>query len=135
MKRSWTLWVLVFWLVFLALGGLYGGITMLTDPSGSSMQMSEILPLLPVSDFILPGLFLLFVMGVGPLVLVYGLWTRRSWAWTGTLVLCVVLALWLIVEGVLIGFKWPIQYVTAVNGLLILVFALLPGVRSSVSSS
>jgi hypothetical protein len=41
----------------------------------------------------------------------------------------VVLALWLVAEGILIGFEWPIQYVTAVNGILILLFALVPSVR------
>jgi hypothetical protein len=69
MKRPVALWLLVLSLVFLALGGMYGGIAMLTDPSGNSLQMAEILPLLPVPDYTLPGLFLLFVMGVAPLFL------------------------------------------------------------------
>ncbi|MCB8920284.1 MAG: hypothetical protein H6662_01760 [Ardenticatenaceae bacterium] len=64
-------------MVFLALGGLYGGIAMLVNPSGESLQVTEVLPLLPVQNFVLPGLFLLFVMGVCPLSLVYSLWTRR----------------------------------------------------------
>jgi len=143
MKRPVALWLLILSLVFLALGGLYGGIAMLTDPSGNSLQMAEILPLLPVPDYTLPGLFLLFVMGVAPLVLTYALlarptwkwtnaitrWNNHHWAWTGTVALGVVLALWLVVEGIMIGFEWPIQYVTAVNGILILLFALVPSVR------
>lgn len=144
MKRPITLWILVFWLVFLALGGLYGGIAMLLDPSGSLLQMTEVLPLLPVSNYVLPGLFLFFVMGLLPLLLIYGLlarpdgsWleslihqTKYHWAWTGTVILGVGLAIWLIAEGMLIGFKWAIQYVTAVNGLLILLFVFLPPVKN-----
>ena len=143
MKRPIALWILVFWLVFLALGGLYGGIAMLLDPSGGSLQMTEVLLLLPVSNYVLPGLFLLFIMGVLPLFLTYGLLARPNWswldsffrqikyywAWTGTVILGVILAIWLIVEGVMIGFKWPIQYVTAVNGLFILFFVFFPSVR------
>ncbi len=143
MKRPFVLWILLFWLLFLALGGLYGGIAMLLDPSGGALQMAEVLPLLPVPNYVLPGLFLLFVMGLAPLLLIYGLlarpawpwieplfrWSKHHWAWTGTMLLALVLAIWLIVEGVLIGFQWPIQYVTAVNGLFILVFALWPSVR------
>ena len=143
MKRPATLWILIFWLLFLALGGLYGGIAMLLDPSGGSLQMTEVLPLLPVSNYILPGLFLLVIMGLLPLFLIYGLLTRLNWswlesllrqtqyhwAWTGTVILGIVLAIWLIVEGALIGFKWAIQYVTAINGLLILLFAFLPPVK------
>ena len=143
MQRPFTLWLLLFFLLFLALGGLYGGIAMLTDPTGGSLQLTEVLPLLPVSDYTLPGLFLLIVMGLGPLFLIYALlarpnwtwsetlsrWSGHHWAWTGTLTLGVILAVWLIVQGLLIGFKWPIQFITAVNGFLIILLTLLPGVR------
>lgn len=40
---------------------------------------------------------------------------------------------WLALQGLLIGFRWPIQYVTAVNGLLILACAWLPSVRRHLS--
>lgn len=40
-----------------------------------------------------------------------------------------VLAVWLTYQGRLIGFAAPMQYMTAGNGMLILLFALLPGVR------
>jgi hypothetical protein len=144
MKRPAVLWILLFWLLLLAFGGLYGGIAMLIDPSGASLQMTEVIPLLPVHDYLLPGLFLLGVMGIFPLFLVYGLWFRpkgnrgRSFfsggryhpAWTGTVFLSIILALWLFIQGILIGFKWPIQYTTSVNGLLILIFAFLPSVRN-----
>lgn len=143
MQRPFMLWLLLFFLLFLALGGLYGGIAMLTDPTGGSLQMTEILPLLPVPDYTLPGLFLLIVMGLGPLSLIYALlarpnwiwaqtlsrWSGHHWAWTGTLGLGVILAIWLIVQGLLIGFKWPIQFITAVNGFLIVLLVLVPEVR------
>lgn len=143
MQRPFTLWPLLFLLVFLGLGGLYGGIAMLTDPTGGSLQLTEVLRLLPVSDYILPGLFLLVVMGLAPLVLTYGLlarpnwtwaqtlsrWSGHHWAWTGTLALGVILAVWLVVQGLLIGFKWPIQYITAADGFLIILLVLAPGVR------
>jgi hypothetical protein len=143
MKRPLALWILVFFLLFLSFGGFYGGITMLLDPSGASLQMDEVLNLLPVPDYTLPGLFLLLVMGLAPLALIFGLlarpdwpWlqslfrqTKSYWAWGGTVLLALILLLWLTVQALLIGFKWPIQYVTAANGLLILLFAFLPSVR------
>jgi len=144
MKHPFMLWPLILFILFLGLGGLYGGIAMLINPNtGGPLQLTEILPLLPVSDFILPDLFLLFVMGLAPLLLIYGLivhpnwkwtkvlshWSGHHWAWTGTLVLGIILAIWLFVQGLLIGFKWPIQYITAIDGFLIILIMLLPGVR------
>ena len=143
MRRPVALFLLLFFLLFLAAGGLYGGVAMLLDPSGGALQMTEVLPLLPVPDYTLPGLFLLVVMGVLPLLLGYALlarpawaWAapmslagRHHWAWSGALALGLVLGAWLGVQGLLIGFRWPIQYVTAANGIAIVALALVPAVR------
>ena len=144
MKRPPFLWLLVFLLVFLSLGGFYGGILMLSDPSGKALQMDEVLLLLPVSDYFLPGLFLLSVMGIFPLLLIYGLiryptwrwvnrfssWSKHYWAWTGSILVGVVLIIWLAIQALLIGFQWPIQYVTLVNGILIILVALFPSIQN-----
>jgi hypothetical protein len=143
MQRPFAIWPLVFFLLFLAMGGLYGGIAMLIDPTGGSLQLTETLPLLPISSFILPGIFLLVVMGLVPLLLIYGLlvspkwkwverlfrWSGHHWSWTGTVGLGIALAIWLIIEGLLIGFEWAIQYITTVDGFLIMLLVLMPGVR------
>ena len=142
MRRPFMLWPLVFFLLFLALGGLYGGLAMLTDPTGNSLQVADVLPLLPVPNYILPGIFLLVVMGLFPLLLSYALiarpnwpwvnslfqWSKHYWAWTATIIFVAIIAIWLAVEGLLIGF-FPITVITAVVGLLILLFTLVPGVR------
>ena len=143
MKRPIMLWPLVLCLLILSLGGGFaGGIMMLMDPSGEMLGVAETLPLLPAPNFILPGIFLLLVMGLFPLVLAITLvarpdwswvdslfqWSNHYWAWTGTLILVAILALWLIYEVWLIGL-FPITNITAVLGLLILLFALLPAVR------
>jgi hypothetical protein len=143
MKRPFSLWLLIFLLVFLAVGGLYGGISMLLDPSGKILQMDKVLPLLPVPNYFIPGLFLIFMMGLIPIFLTYGLiwkpnwdwanklagWSRHYWAWSGSFLLGCVLIFWLVFQAVLIGFRWPIQYVTLANGILIVLVALMPGVR------
>ena len=143
MHRPKILWILALFLVFLGLGGLYGGVSMLIDPSGKLLEMGDILQFLPVSSYFLPGLFLVLVMGLIPMFLAYALLTRTQWswadrivrgfgyhwAWTGTLVLGIILMVWLLVQSVLIGFKWPIQYITAGNGILIILLSIAPGVR------
>jgi hypothetical protein len=143
MGRRIALWALVASVLFLALGGLYGGLSMLRDPSGVSLGLDGVLPRLPFDTYVLPGLFLVVVMGLLPLALAYGLLARPTWrwavaiarltghhwAWTGAFVLGAVLVLWLAVQAWMIGFAWPIQFVTAGNAVAIVVFALLPAVR------
>ncbi len=140
-----ALGALIVALLFLAFGGLYGGTSMLLDPSGAALGMDVVLPHLPVASFVLPGLFLITVMGVVPIVLAYGLiarpswpvgdaaarWAGHHWAWTGTLTLGLVLGAWLALQAAMIGFAWPIQFVTAGNAVAIVVLALLPQVRGT----
>ena len=143
MKRPFMLWPLILGLLFLSLGGFSGCIPMLADPAnGGYLQLAHILPLLPVSNFVLPGLFLLGVMGLFPLLLTYTLitrpnwawvgallkWSKHYWAWTATLIFVVIIAIWLVYEGRLIGW-FSITYATAVAGFFILLFAMIPSVR------
>ena len=144
MRRPFMLWPLIFALLFLALGGFSGGIPMLADPANAGyLQFGHLLPQLPVSDFILPGLFLLLAMGLLPLLLIYALiarptwhwvaglfsWSKHYWAWTATLFLVAIIAVWLAYEGWIVGW-WPITYATAVAGFLLLLFAMMPSVRT-----
>ncbi|MBE0683381.1 MAG: hypothetical protein IH589_15855 [Anaerolineales bacterium] len=144
MKKPYSLWILVFFLVFLALGGFVGAYYFLTDPSGASIGMEKELALLPVPDYTLPGIFLLLVMTITPLFLTFGLIAKPNipslqtllrfapyhWSWTGTVLLGIILMLWLAVEAYFIGITAPIQYITAINGLLILVLPFLPAIKN-----
>lgn len=143
MKRPLQLWILVFFLALLALGGTIGAYYFLSDPSGASIGMEKELERLPVSNYTLPGIFLLVVMTITPLFLTFGLIAKPNipilrrlfrfapyhWAWTGTVLLAVILILWLSVQAYLIGFTAPIQYVTAINGLLILFLPFIPAIK------
>ena len=64
--------ILIFWCLFIALGALYGSISMLIDPSGKLLQMDNLLPyfkVLPFSnilfkDYTFSGIALLIVNGL-----------------------------------------------------------------------
>jgi hypothetical protein len=142
--RPIALWFLLSFLLLLGIGGIYGGIVFLIDPTGKLMGLPpEFLPRLPVPDYTLPGFFLLTIMGIAPIILLYGMlarprwnWTRplvhwsgRHWSWAGTLYLGIGLAFWLVLEGLLIGFSAPMQFVTAFIGIAILLLVLTPPVR------
>ncbi|MCB0117787.1 MAG: hypothetical protein KDD72_02070 [Anaerolineales bacterium] len=143
MKKPHSLWILVFFLIFLGLGGAVGAYYFLSDPSGKTIGMEKELALLPVTNYTLPGIFLLLVMTIAPLFLTFSLIIKLEfsplqklfrfapyhWAWTGTVALGIILTLWLVVEAYFIGFSAPIQYVTALNGLLILLLPFIPSIK------
>jgi len=65
---------------------------------------------LPIHDFLLPGLWLLLVFGVGLSVTAYGLWAHRPWSYMLALTLGVVWIGWVSFELYL----WGLDAVVAV---------------------
>lgn len=79
MRYKRTKKILLFWCLFIGVGALLGGITMLIDPTGKLMKMDEMLPyfqVLPFSNilfqnFIFSGISLLIVNGFSNLTAAY----------------------------------------------------------------
>jgi len=121
--------------------GITAGLTLLLDPSGSSLGFPEwVQHDLPLGDFRLVGLIALVVFGAAPLFLMYGLWTGEQlffteitkagdvhWAWQGVMVVEGLLFLWLLVETFLVGLDFWTTYAIAALGLLTFLMLVLPG--------
>jgi hypothetical protein len=130
-------------LVFYGILGLISGALLIADPTGGGLGFdSNIVEKVPLHSFLLVGLFLFFIYGMGSLVLAYGALTRNEsvfrkvsevsgyhWSWTGGMLLTLVLVIWLAVEGSLIGLDWPATYFTVVIGVGIFVMLILPSTR------
>ena len=138
-RRPASVWALIVFCAIQAVSGLAGGLGLVLSPDGSFMQFpADGLEGTPFSDFLIPGLILLIVLGVYPLIVVYGLWRRQSWGWWGAGVLGVGLVIWLVVEVILLGSSllesgagfaigfWVGYGVVAV---IILLLAVLPATR------
>jgi hypothetical protein len=121
--------VLLVLLVVQGLGGLAGGLALTLKPDGSIMKMPlSYLDGSPFSDFLIPGLVLLLVLGVLPLIAAAGLWMRRGWAWYAAFAVGCGLMIWILVEIMIIPFSW-LQPVFGVVGVLIFAVAALKSVR------
>ena len=142
--RSIVFAILSLSLFLIGIGGIGGGVVFILDPSGGLMGMPlSYLDGLPLHSYLLPGLWLLTVMGVGSLLILYGLWTRPAWgwtaplerlshahwAWTAALALCVVLLLQLGVE-LLLGMLAPPTFLTGALAVVVLACLLVPAVRA-----
>ena len=87
-----------------------GGIGMLGDPSGGNLGFSsEQLNATPFSDYLIPGLFLLVVIGVGHLL--GGIVTFTRYRYTGEIAMFLgaLLIIWIVVQVLLIGLESLLQ--------------------------
>jgi hypothetical protein len=128
-RRPAALWILLVLLVIQGVGGFAGGLSLTLKPDGSIMQMPlSYLDGSPFSDYLIPGLILMLVLGVLPLVAAAGLWMGRHWSWYAAVVVGVGLMIWILVEIMIIPYSW-LQPAFGVVGVLIFAVAVLKPVR------
>jgi hypothetical protein len=92
--------------VFLSVGALAGGGALMLGPRG------EIIPLpvsalmgSPFDTYLVPGLILFGVLGLGPLAAALLLWIRHPHAPLGASMVGVALVIWVTVEIAIIGYS------------------------------
>lgn len=142
--RAGPLYLLAALLAFQGVSALFGGSALVLDPSGQGLDLPvDRLAGTPFRDYLIPGLILLLVLGVLPLVTLATLWrdtraTRtgrreaharlRGW-WYASLAVGVGLMVWIVTQGVLIGFGHWLQWSYGIVGVAITATTLLPAVR------
>lgn len=93
---------------FIGLGALGGGFMLVRDPSGSALGVPlSFLEGSPFPDFLVPGIFLLLVNGVGSLIGAGFSFTRRRYAQEIAIFLGAILVAWIVIQVILIrSFSW-----------------------------
>ena len=109
--------------ILLGLSAVAGGVGMVGDPSGDSVGFPlDQLSGTPFPDYLIPGLFLLLIIGVGHLA--GGILTIIRFRHAGevAVVLGAILMAWIVVQVILIGlvyFLQPLYFLFAVVEILL----------------
>lgn len=101
--------ILIFWCLFIALGALYGSISMLIDPSGKLLQMDNLLPyfkVLPYSnilfkDYTFSGIALLIVNDLSNLLAAFLLLKNKKSGIALGGIFGITLMLWITIQFII----------------------------------
>jgi hypothetical protein len=145
MKKSASTYLLILLLLILALSAIAAGLSFIIDPSGATVGMEvSMLRHSPFPDFIIPGMFLLVLFGLFPLVILFGLFRKnnielldalniyrhRHWAWTFSYFIGLLLVVWINVQLYFLKEFHILHFVVSMLGVAIIFVSHLPGTKS-----
>jgi hypothetical protein len=139
MEMPWTAKTLAVLTAIQALGAIGGGIGLVRDPVRNIGLPVSLLEGTPFHNYLIPGLILLIIVGLVPLVAFVSLIRRQKWAWWVALSGGIDLVIWIIVEVVLLGYLpgagIGLQIVFGLLGVTIIVLALARPTRDYFQAS
>jgi hypothetical protein len=112
--------------VLLSVGALGGGLVLIIAPRGEIMPLPlSALAGSPFDTYLVPGLILFGVLGLGPLVAARLAWLRHPLAPAAAFVVGVGLLIWVAVEVAIIGYsnEPPLQAIYGILGVAIVLVA------------
>jgi len=133
--------LLILLMIFQTFSALFGGVQLILDPSGMSLQMPvSWLQNSPFENYFIPGIILTLLLGLFPgfitfcLVFkpfrqhkgLFNIYPDKYFAWTYSVYLGIMLMIWITVQIAMVGYGHPIQTVYAALGIILLITALLP---------
>lgn len=142
-KIPWTVWLLFVIQLVLGIGACFGGGALVIDPTGGIIGMpSDIMVLNWFPNYLIPGLILLIVLGIGPLVIASALirkwnwklgsslspYKQQHWSWSFSLYSGFATLIWIVVEVYILQAIALVHLLYFAVGLAIQVITLLPPV-------
>jgi membrane-bound ClpP family serine protease len=112
----------LFLLLFTGAGAVYGGWSLMTDPSGSAIQLSlHALDQTPFPDFLIPGIVLFICMGLFSLLAIFSMLLLQPHYSYFILAEGILLTGWILIQCVWTQLFHPLQVVMGITGLFLMV--------------
>lgn len=111
--------------IFVGIGALIGGIVTIIDPETPFGITTEILKTGPFKNFLIPGLFLFFVLGVGNIISAICIKLKRYYYPYISFVFSIILPFWIIIQCLIINTVDKIHIVFFIIGILQTFFSFL----------
>jgi len=112
--------------IFIALGAVGGGLVLLLDPSGQGMGFSvELLSNSPFTNYLIPGLFLLAVNGIGNFFCGFLSIRKHQYAGYAGMLFGAILMVWILVQVWVLGWVSWLQPLFLFLGALELALGLI----------
>jgi hypothetical protein len=140
-SKTIEIYILILAVTNLAVGGIYGGINLMNDPSGESIKLPiSMLESTIFQNFLIPGIILFLLLGFFPLFLIFPLifkpkwpllnglniYKSYHWAWTYTIYTAIMLIIWIDIQMMILGVGSMIQGGFGLLGVFILIMSLMP---------
>jgi hypothetical protein len=146
--QTFSLRLLLGCLAFLGLSAAFGGIMLVANPTGGLLGMPiSLLRFSPFQDFLIPGLILGIVFGIGSFAAILALWFRPAWslasalthatgehwAWSVALVIGSGQVIWIVTQMLMMRGVSVLHFLYGGLGVLIVFLTLEPNLRRSFS--
>jgi|GEM_PF-97956 len=147
--RPFAARLLIFLQMLLGVGAVFGGLGLIIDPGGQLIRMPvSFLEQSPFSNFLIPGIILMIMLGVLPLIVVIGLVRKRPWkiaeklnifpdrhwSWTYSFYTGFILIIWITLQVYFVQRVGIIHVVYIFWGLIIQALTILPPVQKYYSA-
>lgn len=113
-------------LVFTGIAGIFGGLLLVADPSGASLGLTTaLLEESPFADYLVPGILLFLVIGMGNLAVAVAV--IRTVRWFPFLIAAegFSITIWILVQMIMLQLIVPQQFIIAVIGLILIALGVL----------
>lgn len=135
-SNSFVVWLYIFCAFFLSVTALFGGSILILDPSGKLLDIPiDLLSNSPFNNFLIPGIILLTVLGLGSLLVISGILIKTYWASKASILLGFILLAWIFIQIYLLKIFNFLHILYSGLGIILIILSITPKFRKNLTEN